>query len=230
MTSNLNLKVLFFLPLYFAMNRPLEVAKATGPHKPITQKPYHFKGLLTQVRDGDIVYLQHNQQSLKIRLYHIDAPELKQPYGDKSAQLLSQWILNQEVQADCLYRDSSFLYHCYLILGNENINLKLVRKGLAWVQQSSLKEPLNDPYFLHSSFLEAEKLAQKEQEGLWKDKNPTPPWVWKSNKKNQNLQKNSKTLKTLKTLKDSQNSRKTSQNSSQKKSSSKKKKIIRLSF
>ena len=60
-------------------------------------------GKVSKVIDGDTIELlakenpYHHITKLKIRLYGIDAPELKQAYGKEAKKYLSALILKQEV-------------------------------------------------------------------------------------------------------------------------------------
>ena len=49
-------------------------------------------GKVIKVSDGDTITVLQDKRQIKVRLYGIDAPELKQPYGKKSKQFLSNLI------------------------------------------------------------------------------------------------------------------------------------------
>src|SRR5947209_15109468 len=56
-------------------------------------------------------------------------------------------------------------------LGDRNINIEQVRNGYAWWYQT---------YAPKSKILEAaEADARKEGRGLWRDKDPEPPWEYR---------------------------------------------------
>ncbi|WP_315107697.1 thermonuclease family protein [uncultured Campylobacter sp.] len=43
---------------------------------------------VVSIHDGDMITVLQGKQQIKVRLFGIDAPELKQPYGKKSKQFL----------------------------------------------------------------------------------------------------------------------------------------------
>ena len=58
-------------------------------------------------------------------------------------------------------------------LDSRNINLEMVKEGLAW----AYKEYLQRPYA--SEYLDAEKEARSKSLGLWQQVNPQPPWEFR---------------------------------------------------
>lgn len=53
---------------------------------------FAFSGKAVSIHDGDTITALQGKQQIKIRLFGIDAPELKQLYGKKSKQFLSNLI------------------------------------------------------------------------------------------------------------------------------------------
>ena len=51
-----------------------------------------FDAEVIKISDGDTIVVLSGKEQTKVRLYGIDAPELKQPYGKKSKQFLSNLI------------------------------------------------------------------------------------------------------------------------------------------
>ena len=44
------------------------------------------------IHDGDTITILQGKQQIKVRLFGIDAPELKQPYGKKPKQFLANLV------------------------------------------------------------------------------------------------------------------------------------------
>lgn len=59
-----------------------------------------------------------------------------------------------------------------IFLNNENINLKMIRKGHAWAYRR---------YVTDKKYIQAEKLAKKDKLGLWElpKEQIIPPWKWR---------------------------------------------------
>lgn len=91
------------------------------------------KGLVVVVSDGDTVtVLDERKQQHKIRLAGIDAPERKQPYGQKAKQNLADAIYGKQVTLECSKVDKYRRSVCKIILDGTDINLMQLKSGLAW--------------------------------------------------------------------------------------------------
>ena len=53
---------------------------------------FAFPVKVVKISDGDTITVLNGKEQTKVRLYGIDAPELKQPYGKKSKQFLANLI------------------------------------------------------------------------------------------------------------------------------------------
>ena len=58
-----------------------------------------FDAKVIKVSDGDTITALQNKQQVKVRLFGIDAPEKKQPYGKKSKRFLSNLITGKIAEA-----------------------------------------------------------------------------------------------------------------------------------
>jgi len=141
-----------------------------------------LRGQVIKVSEGDVLFLKTKKATYKIKLAEIDAPELIQPFGKESLHFLSQAILNKSIHAECTAKEKSGVYLCYALLNNRNLNLEMVRNGLAWVTPSQNS--------LNSYFNEIEQIAREEKSGLWSQESPTQPWLFRKNQeKIKNAQK-----------------------------------------
>lgn len=136
-------------------------------------------GRVASVQDGDTITLQTEATSKKIRLAGIDAPEIKQPYGIASRHALSQDVLNQSVTVDTNKTDKYGRSVGKVLLNGEDINLKQVRRGLAWVYTDYIKELSAEDREVYKA---AEKAANDEHLGLWQDQQPVAPWTYRKSK------------------------------------------------
>jgi endonuclease YncB( thermonuclease family) len=56
----------------------------------------HPTGHVIRVKDGDSFLMRSGGLTYEVRMYGIDAPELKQPYGKQSAKTLRSYIHNKK--------------------------------------------------------------------------------------------------------------------------------------
>ncbi|QGM81434.1 thermonuclease family protein [Otariodibacter oris] len=136
------------------------------------------------INDGDTLTCLYQKSEIKVRLLYIDAPESKQPFGNKAKQALANLVFKKEVKILSTGYDK---YHRLLgVIYDEkqrNINLALVEQGMAWAYYKT--QPI---------YQQAEQKARIAKIGLWQDPNPINPADWRKNKRSHsgnNLQKNS---------------------------------------
>lgn len=138
-------------------------------------------GKVTSVYDGDTIILHTDAGTKKIRLSGIDAPEIKQPFGIESRDALRQDVLNQSVTVDASKLDRYGRSVGKVLLEGEDINLKQVSRGLAWVYSSYIKELNHEEQLL---YVAAEKAANDARIGLWSVLEPVAPWDWRARQRN----------------------------------------------
>lgn len=134
------------------------------------------------ISDGDTLTCLYNRTSLKVRLMHIDAPELGQPYGNKAKQALSNLTFKKNVTLKTSSYDKYGRMLAEVYDGLQNINLKMVQQGWAWAYTYS--QPMYE---------KAQKQAQKQRVGLWQVNNPVAPSEWRK-MKNIGYQSNSQAV------------------------------------
>ncbi len=133
-------------------------------------------GNLKRVVDGDTFYLKTgSDNSIKVRMAFIDAPELNQPFG-KDAKAFLKKIEGQKVAIDVKSKDRYGRHVAILFHRNADINLLMIENGYAWVYTKYLKYasiPMRNKY------LQAETLAKENALGLWQTRNYIAPWEWR---------------------------------------------------
>lgn len=137
---------------------------------------FGFAGIckVIDVSDGDtfICFTDENEQ-VKVRLAGIDAPELSQPYGDRSKQSLFRLISSEMVRLDVRETDRYGRSVARVTRGDGlDISAEQVRLGSAWVYR---KHQPDKPLLL------LEVGAKKRQLGLWAlaSSDQVPPWEWR---------------------------------------------------
>ena len=136
-------------------------------------------GTVVSVHDGDTLTLHTQAETKKIRLAGIDAPELKQPFGPESRDALRQSVLNQSVTVDTNKQDRYGRAVGTVLLNGEDVNLKQVSAGLAWVYTDYIKELSVED---RQQYRAAETAANDAHIGLWQDEQPLAPWTYRKTK------------------------------------------------
>jgi micrococcal nuclease len=133
-----------------------------------------FGGKVIAIADGDTLTVLVGKVPHKVRLAQIDAPEKKQPWGERSRQSLADLCFGQKVRVSPgktdLYGRTVARVRC----GSEDASLHQVQNGLAWAYTAYLTDP---------AVAVAEALARDTCTGLWADPNPTPPWQFRKEKR-----------------------------------------------
>lgn len=122
------------------------------------------------ISDGDTMTLLVDRKPVKIRLANIDAPEKKQPYGERSKQSLSSlcWGANATYipESTDVYGRTIAVVKC----NGTEVNRAQVQSGMAWVYPKYNKD---------ASLPGIEKTAKSTAAGLWADQNAVPPWEFR---------------------------------------------------
>ena len=125
-------------------------------------------GRVVSIHDGDTITVLQDKRQIKVRLYGIDAPELKQSYGKKSKQFLADLIAGEAVEVEENGKDRYKRTIGSIYLNGVDINAQMVENGYAWAYRKFSKR-----------YAPQESKAKKQRLGLWQDKEPTPPWEWR---------------------------------------------------
>ncbi len=136
-------------------------------------------GRIVGISDGDtLTLLDAEHVSHKIRIAGIDAPEKKQPFGEKAKTKLSEMVYNRQAEADCRKIDRYRRNVCVVVVGGKDVGLEQIKAGMAWWYQQYAKEQTQ---LERLDYEHAESLAKRHRYGLWSGPNPTPPWEWRHN-------------------------------------------------
>lgn len=129
---------------------------------------FAFSAKVVKISDGDTITILQNKTQIKVRLFGIDAPELKQPYGKKSKQFLASLIAGQVVEVEPRGKDRYKRTLGIIHYKGQDINAQMVLNGYAWA------------YVKYSRiYVDQEKTARENKRGLWQSSDPTPPWEWR---------------------------------------------------
>ena len=128
---------------------------------------------VVSVHDGDTLTVLIERRQVKVRLTGIDAPELRQPFGTRSKQSLSELCFGKMASLDVRGRDRYRRPIAGVTCDGRDANAEQVRRGYAWTY--TRYAPARSP--LHAMQNE----ARAANRGLWTDPAPVPPWNWRRN-------------------------------------------------
>ena len=124
---------------------------------------------VTHVVDGDTIKAVYDTKKITVRLVGIDAPETSkrkdqtgQPFNQRSKKHLSSLVLNQAVDIKSYGFDDGGRLLGEVFLEDKNINLEMVKAGLAEVYRGEPVAGQNmEPYW------KAEQEAKIAKRGMW---------------------------------------------------------------
>lgn len=135
------------------------------------------KGRVSWVCDGDTVYVDINWfRRIKVRVAGEDAPEHGQAYGEEARIFLKRLLDGKRGKVQIVDVDRYGRYVGLITVGNKDACYEILREGLAWCYYAYLK---NLPPRYASAYKKVADEARSARRGLWKDKNPIPPWEWR---------------------------------------------------
>jgi len=131
-----------------------------------------FPAKVIHVTDGDtITVLNAANEHVKIRLNGIDCPEKSQAFGNKAKQFTKNLVGGQTVTIQAYDQDRYGRTIGDVVLEDgRNLSQELVKAGYAWW------------FFKYSDDEQLgilEVKAKIGKVGLWADKNPVPPWIFR---------------------------------------------------
>jgi len=159
-------------------NRPLQsnVSKTSQINKKKMTTDV-VKGVITRVYDGDTVTFvpdDKKEDQWKIRLAEIDAPESDQPCGKESTMFLKDMALLKDAKIKVVTTDKYGRKVAKVYVGRRLLNKAMLQEGLAWHYKD---------YSKNTEFRQIMESAQAQKKGIFRQKNPTPPWEYRKIKR-----------------------------------------------
>ena len=120
----------------------------------------------------DTITVLHSGKPERIRLYGIDCPEKRQPFGKRAKQFTSSLVFGKHVRVEEHGRDRYKRTIGEVVLSDgRNVNHELVKAGMCWWYRK---------YAPNNEVLEQlEQEARDAKRGLWAEPDPVPPWEWR---------------------------------------------------
>ncbi len=139
-------------------------------------------GKVIAIADGDTVtVLTEENEQFKVRLAGIDCPEKTQAFGNRAKKALSEKVFGQNVRIEHRGKDQYGRTLGIVMMGNIDINEYMIAQGVAWhFKRYASSQPQEEA----DRYSKAEEIARKNKKGLWVQDNPTPPWKFREDQKN----------------------------------------------
>lgn len=128
---------------------------------------------VNKIEDGDTVLLTvtNSVKTIRYRLFGIDAPEKDQSFSRTSKARLTELLRKQSVQIEEHGHDRYRRGLCTIYLHDgTDVNLEMIREGMAWHYTY---------FFTNETYAAAQKEAKESRRGLWIEKNPVEPHVFR---------------------------------------------------
>jgi endonuclease YncB( thermonuclease family) len=155
-----------------AVGGPSQVATPPAMAPPPERAANSHLWRVVGVIDGDTVTcIDDANQSQKVRLADIDAPEITQPYGKNAREALAGMVFGHTVEVVDSGRDQSGCWIGRLFVDGTDVNRQMIATGNAWQDNVGSTDA-------ELSALQSQ--AQAQRLGLWSQPNPTPPWQYQS--------------------------------------------------
>ncbi len=130
-----------------------------------------FQGRTVAVLDGDTIdVVTDEREKIRVRLAGIDAPEKSQAYGQRSKQNLAAMVGGKTVEIVDRGNDQYGRTVGSISVDGIDVNAEQVKSGFAWVYSR---------YNRDNELPSLETQARRDQLGLWRDKNPIAPWLYR---------------------------------------------------
>jgi micrococcal nuclease len=130
-----------------------------------------ISGTVVSVIDGNTVELvAEDRSTYKVMLHGIDCPELGQDFGDKAKRYLEKLLLDKTVSVELKGKDRWGTRLGIIVIDGEiDPRHELLKEGLAWTAELNPNPELET----------MKEKARDKGKGLWKQDNPTPPWIYR---------------------------------------------------
>ena len=142
---------------------------------------YATSATVIRVYDGDTLNVDVQGETVRIRLYGIDAPESGQDGNVAATRFLRRLVLEHPVKIKVMETDQ--LNQAFTVVIREgkesSVNAAMVANGYAWVNpdQCMIDECPN--------WKEIESQARMLKLGIWSDYDLVPPWEFRKRQRKQ---------------------------------------------
>ena len=130
--------------------------------------------LISECKDGDSFFIKVGDKFYDVRLWGVDAPELKQKYGKTSRMMLQETIQGKSLKI--VYKSRMYqriVCQVFVVSGKSEKDVAeiMLKSGIVWKDPRFAKKMLN-----YQKMFEESREAGR---GLFADKSAVPPWVYR---------------------------------------------------
>lgn len=135
-------------------------------------RPREFKGTVVKIIDGDSIVVKNGDKEEEIRLADIDTPEKEQTYGKWAKEYVAMFTRSREVTVkhQGQHAPGGALIAEVILEDGASLNKMMVSEGVAWYDSQ---------HFNDEKYKTLEDKAKSSRKGLWRQKDPEPPWIWR---------------------------------------------------
>lgn len=136
---------------------------------------YSQNGKVIKIKDGDtIVIIDSLNIQTTIRLAEVDCPESSQPFGKQAKKYTSDEVGLKNVTYEIIGKDRYNRIIAKVFYDGKYLSKEIIKNGYGWhyKQYSTSKE-----------LAELERIAKEKKLGLWIDKKPIEPCIYRQNNK-----------------------------------------------
>ena len=136
-----------------------------------------LEGRVIAVHDGDtITVLDGERIPHRVRFGGIDAPEKGQPYNRAAKNELTRRVFERWVRVEWHKIDAYGRLIGKVTQAGRDAGRDQLAAGMAWwLRPFAHEQSLDD----QQEYADVEARARDQRRGLWRDRNPVPPWMWR---------------------------------------------------
>lgn len=139
-----------------------------------------FHGRVDRVIDGDTLQVITEDDSIRVRIRGIDAPESDQEFGEEARLALDQLVNGRTVVLKSDETDAYDRSLASVAVSGTDVGLYMLEHGYAWFYEAY---GLQIPEDWRKAYAMAESDAREHQIGLWHYEGAVPPWTWRKQKR-----------------------------------------------
>jgi micrococcal nuclease len=128
-----------------------------------------FSGRVASVSEGDTLTVLRGRQQVHVRLEGVDAPELRQAFGQQAKEFASARALGRDVEVRPRDRESGWTI-ARVIVDGRDLGQEIMASGFGWHFARFGVDP---------AYATAENDARAKRLGLWQDASPMTPWEYR---------------------------------------------------